>query len=94
MESSSAEFTVVKIAPVEQWCEGYRASADMRKLAGMQIEIIPSSMQIIDGGGRYHVGPCRWWNLTERSIAMIEDVTGMPDPDGGWSICEHLLEMD
>jgi len=94
MESHSAEFTVVRIAPVERWCEGYRSSAAMCKIAGMEVEIIPSSMKIIDGNGRYHQGPCRWWNLTERSIAMIEDVTGIVDPDGGWSICEHLLEMD
>jgi hypothetical protein len=87
------QVTIVRIAPIEHWCEGYRASAAMRKLAGMEIEIIPSSMEIVDGRGRYHSGPCRWWAISERTRALIEDVTGLPDSDG-WSICEHLLEMD
>jgi hypothetical protein len=87
------QVAVVRIAPIEHWCEGFRASADMHKLVGMEIEIVPSSMKIM-GGGRYHSEPCRWWALTERAKTLIEDITGLPDPDDGLFVCEHLFEMD
>lgn len=85
----------VRIAPVEQWCEGLRDNAkslpELQQLCGMPIEIEPDSMKV---ESRMHEEDCRWWRISPKTKEdLIEKVPRLADHPSRY-VCEHMLEMD
>jgi hypothetical protein len=82
----------VRIAPVERWCEHARRGEELdvcRKLVGLVVEILPSSMGVDE-----RCPGARVWLITDESrdrlFAAVDRIV-IPVP---WRLCEHMLEMD
>jgi hypothetical protein len=77
----------VRIAPVEQWCEGAKRNAvpAVKKRAGQFVSIDTKSMWMqTENGERF-----RNWRLVGDDLTWIQ-----LNADGATSLCEHMLEMD
>lgn len=81
----------VKIAPVERWCEGLKASLSGTVAgypAGESIDIHTSpllSWAYCDG---------RVWIVTDETANKIRERVNQPPTKITRGICEHMLEMD
>lgn len=91
----------VRIAPTEKWCPVYadilREHPSMGRLVGLEVEIIPSSMETrtTKSEGDHDMPlPFSLWEAEQESINAMNSAIGAPYSDGGPKLCEHILEMD
>jgi hypothetical protein len=83
----------VRIAPVEQWCDGLKTLCGnddpMISLVGMPISIHTESLTV----SRWCGG--KTWIIEEKSAKQLRAEGGRPKADSYPRFaCEHMLEMD
>jgi hypothetical protein len=81
---------MVRIAPLERWCEFYRKNPPAVLFPGMMVPIVTESCAVdppcLNLSG--HEPGSRWWQFPPEFVAEHHR------PPWHDRICEHMLEMD